>query len=272
MRAVKCYSAVVVIGSLALSGRASAELKQVPYPAIKVEIAKPYKPDAAFEKMRKAFADATAHKDADALFALVAPGFVWTVGGALTSQFDPGREPLHNFKVLFGFRQLGKDSDGGVKDGPFWDTLIAYAKEDTYYQAEESSGLVCSPIAASVEDQDALAEAREKIETADEASDWYFTVRATPVSKSPDDKQAPIATLSGEAVPVLNTFPAAKEDEPAPPVTHYEILLPSGKSGWIPAAAARPLEGDRLCYALTAKGEWAIGLYDSGRAQQQSNE
>ena len=261
----------LAVTALGVSG-ASAELKRVPYPAVKVEIAKPYTPDAAFEKMRKAFADASARKDANAVFALVAPGFVWTAGGALASDYDPGREPLHNFKVLFGFRRLGKDSDGGVDEGPFWDTLSAYANEDSYYQTGDSGGLVCSPIAASVEDEDVLAQAREKIETEQDASDWFFTVRPTPVAKAPSDNGAPIATLAAQAVPVLSTFPAAKEGQPAPAPTHYEILLPTGKSGWIPAAAARALEGDRLCYALTVKGEWAIGLYDNAQTQQQSNE
>jgi hypothetical protein len=40
------------------------------------------------------------------------------------------------------------------------------------------------------------------------------------------------------------------------------VLMPNGKSGWIPISAARALTTERLCYARTAKGEWKIVAYD----------
>src|ERR1700736_2014696 len=94
-----------------------AAVKEVPYPAVKVELAEAYTPDAAFEKMRKAFAEAVAKKDTQALFSLVGPTLVWMSQGAAIDQFDFGRDALHNFKVVFGFRETGKDTDGGVPDG-----------------------------------------------------------------------------------------------------------------------------------------------------------
>lgn len=262
MRAKPFYAAAVAVTATMLTSGASAELKKVAYPPVKVEIAQAYQPDAAFEKMHKAFVEATHNKDAKALFALVAPGFVWNSNGALSNDFDLGRAPLHNFKVLFGFRDFGKDTDGGVEGGPFWDALSGFAEDDSYYKIDQGSGLVCSPMAATVQDEDALAQARKKIDTAEDAADWYFVLRETRVVKAPGDKGMPIATVSGQAFPVLSTLPAAREGQPAPVPTHYEVLLPTGKSGWIPAAAARPLDASRLCYALTAKGDWAIGLYD----------
>jgi hypothetical protein len=42
----------------------------------------------------------------------------------------------------------------------------------------------------------------------------------------------------------------------------YTQLLPSGKSGWIPVAAARPLITNRLCYAKTPNGDWKIASID----------
>ena len=54
-----------------------------------------------------------ASRNAAALFALVGPTFVWTSQGALTNEFDPGRDALHNFKVVFGFRAAGASADGG---------------------------------------------------------------------------------------------------------------------------------------------------------------
>src|SRR5207237_5522704 len=100
-----------------------AAVKDISYPAVKVELAEAHAPDAAFEKLRKSFADAVAKKDPQALFSLVGPTFVWMTQGELSDQFDFGRDALHNFKVVFGFREYGKNADGPVPDGSFWDSL-----------------------------------------------------------------------------------------------------------------------------------------------------
>src|SRR5438105_14777922 len=120
MRRFVVLATAAVVAAIALGSPAAAEVKKVPYPEVKVELAEAYTPDAAFENLRKAFGEAVAKKSAQTLFALVGPTFVWTAQGALSEQFDLGRDALHNFKVVFGFREAGKDADGGVADGPFW--------------------------------------------------------------------------------------------------------------------------------------------------------
>ena len=257
-----CLSLAVALTGL-LGSTVSAEVKRIAYPRVNVEVVEAYQPDAAFTAMRQAFVDATARKDANAVFALVAAGFVWAANGAVADDFDPGRDALHNFKVLFGFRQVGKDVDGGVEDGPFWAVLAAFAGEDTFYRTVEGSNLVCSPLAASIADEDVFQAARGKIETDADAADWYFGLRDTPVARAPNDKGTPIGRLVREAVPVLRTHPSAAEGEPEPTPTHFEVLLPSGRSGWVPAASVLPLDTSRLCYARAPGGAWKIGLYDA---------
>ena len=252
------FAAATSVMMLVVGAPASAEIKRVSYPQVKMELATLYKPDAAFENFRKQFSDAVAKKDATALFALVAPGFVWTQNNQLTSEYDPSRDAQHNFRVVFGFRLLGKDADGDVENGPFWDALAVFANDNTYSQAADSRNLVCSPTTASIVDEGVFEQARLRIETPEQGADWYFALRSTPVTKAPDDVGAPVSTLGVEAVPVLRTHP---ESDGKP--THYEVLLPSGRVGWIPASAVRPFQADRLCYALTAKGEWKIAIYDS---------
>jgi hypothetical protein len=236
---------------------ASAQIKRTSYPQVKVELVPVYKPDAAFDNLRKQFGDAVAKKDAAALFALVAPGFVWTQNNNLTTDFDPGRDALHNFKVVFGFRAPGKDADGGVENGPFWNALAAFAGDGSYSQPVEGKSLVCSPATALIADEGVFEQARARVETPEEGADWHFVLRSTPVSKAPDDKGPPVGTLGVEAVPVLGSHP------PDAPPTHFEVLLPSGRTGWIPAGAARSFQADRLCYVLTATGEWKIAIYDA---------
>jgi len=245
---------------LALGNPAGAALKRVPYPEIKVDVSEAYKPDAAFNAMRKALTDAVAKKDSAALFALIGPTFIWTMQGSTVEQLDMGRDSLHNFKVVFGFRQQGKDVDGGVENGPYWDALAAFAADGTFY--EENGNLVCGPIAGSIVDDQVFEQARGKIETDDESADWYFTVADTPVAKAPGDAGPPVGKVGKVALPVLNVYPASPEGKPPVTPTHLEVLMPNGKSGWIPAAAARPLSTERLCYAKTAKGEWKIVAYD----------
>ena len=63
-------------------------------------------------------------------------------------------------------------------------------------------------------------------------------------------------------MPVLSTFPKADAGAAAKPATHVEVLIPSGKSGWLPVSAVRPLTSERLCYAKTQAGDWKIAAYD----------
>jgi hypothetical protein len=246
--------------AMALACPANAALKKVPYPEVKVEVGEAFKPDAAFAAMRKALTEAVARKDSAALFALVGPTFVWTMQGATVEQFDMGRDAQHNFKVVFGFRQQGKDTDGGVEGGPYWDALAAFAADGTYY--EESTNLICGPIGATVADDEVFETARGKIETAEEAAEWYFTMADTPVAKAPCDTGPPVGKVGKVALPVFSAHPPSPEGKPPVAPTHLEILMPNGRSGWIPVAAARPLSAERLCYAKTARGEWKIVAYD----------
>src|SRR5262249_34558371 len=206
--------------------------------------------------MRSAMARAVAGKDSNALFALIAPTFVWTLQGQLAGELDLGRDALHNFKVVFGFRAHGADLDGGVDNGPFWDTLAALVEDGTFYRSGDSGNLICSPAAAEVADDTAFEQARNKIGSDAEEVEWYFTLSETSVAKSPNDTAHPIASVAQVALPVLNAYPAQGN------ATHFEVLLPSGNSGWVPASSVRPLITDRLCYAKNSNGDWRIAIHD----------
>jgi hypothetical protein len=244
------------------AARAVAAVKRVPYPEVKVELNEAYVPDAGFQALIASFAAAVEHKDSQALFALVGPTFVWTAGGNITEDFDLGRDALHNFKVVFGFRAGGADTDGGVENGPFWDALAAFAEDRTFFKAFDSGKLICGPLGANAADDDVLEQARSKIEPADEQADWYFTLGDTAIAKSPGDHGPPVAKVGKVALPVLGTAPRGKDGEPVPTPEFLEVLLPSGKTGWIAAASAKPLAAERLCYAPTVSGEWKIVGYD----------
>jgi hypothetical protein len=254
--------AAAALMALTLGTAPAAAVKRVPYPEIKVEVLPAYQPEPAFAAMRRAFAEAVAKKDSNALFTLIGPTFVWTAQGELAEEFDLGRDALHNFKVVFGFRGPGKDVDGGVEQGPFWTALAAFAQDATYYRETEGGNLICGPIGAIVSDDQLFEQAQKKLDTPDEPAEWYFLIGEASVSRSPGDTAAPLAKLGKVAIPVVGTYPPSQEGQSGPAPTHFEVLLPSGKSGWVPAATVRPLVSERLCYAKTAGGEWKIVRYD----------
>jgi hypothetical protein len=245
------------IGTMA----AEAEIRKAPYPEVKMKLLNPFKGDDAFMAMRKAFSDAVDKKDNSALFGLVGPTFAWTQGDLLVADdFDLGRDALHNFKVVFGFREPGKDTDGGVKDGPFWSVLAGFSSDPSAF--ERSKNLVCTPATAVVVDDKVFDQAENKLANGDETPDWYFTLGETPVAKGLSDSGPPIGKLGTVAVPMLSAHPPTPDNSPVVPPTHYEILMPNGRVGWIAAAAARPFTSEYLCFAKTTSGEWKIVLYD----------
>jgi len=238
----------------------SAATKEVPYPAVKVQLPDAYKPDAAFAKMQRSLADAAGKKDVQALLALVGPTFVWLSEGDISDQFDFGGDALQNFKVVFGFRNYRKQADGGVSDGPYWDALANFAADRIFEQSTDT--LVCGPMVATVDD-DVLDNARQKI-GADDSVEWYFTTANASVTATPAGG-ATVGHADQLALPVLDVYPQAAQGQPEPPVTHLKVLLPSGKSGWIPVSAALPLVTDRLCYALMPNGDWKIAGFDQAQ-------
>jgi hypothetical protein len=241
-----------------------AAIKTVPYPEVTVEIAAQHRPEPEFQSFFKAFSDAVTNRNATALFALVGPMFVWTAKGALTDEFDPGRDALHNFKVVFGFRAQNKDEDGGVDNGPFWDELAQFVSDPTFYSASDKTSLICGPLLAEATDAAVLEQAQQRLTIGDDGGNWFFTTGDTPVMKSPADTGAPTGRLGKVAFPVIAAHPPVPDGAKGPAPTHYQVLLPSGTTGWIAAGAARPLASNRLCYAKTKDGRWTIVDFDQG--------
>ena len=251
---------VWLVGSLAvaliLSSRASAQVQTVPYPEVQVNVSEAFRPDAAFEKMRAAFVEATSNKNAERLLTLLGPTFVWTEGLIPSEKFDMGRDASHNFKVAFGFRGFDRNEDGGVDGGPYWDALAAFASETLFYEVVGIRNLVCGPLAAEIDDDGLFERARKTIETGVATAHWYFTTSGLAVARAPGDTGPAVANLGTVALPVLKAHPS---DAGA---THFQVLLPSGETGWVPASAVRPLFSDRLCFARTRDGEWKIAGFE----------
>jgi hypothetical protein len=258
MRPALLVPALVV---LALAPVPAAAVKKAAYPEIKVEMPAPFKGDAALDAVRKAFADAVAKKSLAALEVLVAPNFQWTAGGDRAEDFDEKRDGVHNFKVAFGFRPFGKNADGPTEIGPQWEVLAYFADIKSLAQ-EPSSPLVCGPAAAVVSDEKTLEQAIQKVEEENEPAEWVYVLDEVTLSASPTGGGA-VGKAARMLMPVVSVHPpshgSTNADPPTP--THAELLLPSGKTGWVPVQALNPLFVDRLCY-VKSDGGWKIAAFD----------
>jgi hypothetical protein len=257
-----CVAILGCLATLAVSdGPALAAGKRTAYPEVKVAMPPPFKGDAAFDAVRRALATAVRSRSKDDLVKLVGPMFVWTFQRDISSDFDMGVSPVDNFKVVFGFRPPGAGRDGPVEGGPYWPQLDVLSDETTFFKVPDLPNLVCGPIAAGVVDSQVFEEAARLVDTPEDPVTWYFTLGDTVVTDRPAANAAEVARIGAMALPGLATVPPQQADRPVKP-THIEVLLPSGKSGFVAASAVRPLVSNRLCYAKTPTGEWKIVYFD----------
>jgi hypothetical protein len=261
MRPALLISCLLVAVASLVSGPAAA-IKKVPYPEITVRGLPVFKGDSGLDELRGRLAAAVAAKDADAAAALAAPSFEWTAGGVPVDDFNAKRDAAHNFKVAFGFRAVGKEADGPTDIGPQWELLNYFATDQTLTQ-ELNSTLVCGSAAAKVADEGALDEALRRVDDQDDLSEWVYSLGEITLTATPDGG-ASVAKVKGAALPIVAVHPVSpsgntNSSPPAP--THFELLLPSGKSGWTPIQNLRPLFVDRMCFAKFGN-EWKIAVYD----------
>ena len=112
---------------------------------------------------------------------------------------------------------------------------------------------------AALVNERAFETARQRIETDEEPALWYFTLADTMVTATPDDKAVPVAKIVEACAAGARRASAARK---TPSRRISKCCCRSGKSGWVPVAAARPLVSNRLCYARTPAGEWKIAAFD----------
>lgn len=236
-------------------------VKRVSYPEVKVVALPAFKGDPALEALRKKLAEAVGKQDLAAMTAFVDPKFVWTAGGKPVEEFDARKDGVHNFKVAFGFRAFGKDEDGKTDIGAQWFLLELFLADPSLSQ-EAGSPLVCGPATARLADLKSFEKALERVDEDAEPSEWVFSASEVTLTAKPGSG-GPVGKLNNTAMPVLGFHPPLPANAPPKePPSHFELLLPSGKTGWVETKNLRALFVDRLCYARDAKGEWKIVAFD----------
>lgn len=252
--------AVGLSAAIAMLSAPAVAVKRVPYPEVAVIALPAFEGDKALDEMRKRFAQAVADRNLDAVVALLAPDFDWTAAGVRVDDFDAKRGAEHNFKVAFGFRAPGRDADGKTEIGPQWE-LLAFFASDPILTQEKGAKLVCGSTTARVTDLGILDTAFNRIDEDNDLSEWVYTVGELELTVNPAGGEK-AATVKSVALPIVGLHPAPKGTEQAAAApTHFELLLPSGKTGWTPVGSVRPLLVDRMCF-LKDGSDWKIAVYD----------
>jgi hypothetical protein len=247
--------------AIAFAPMPAAAIKKTPYPEVKVEVPPEAKAEPALEALRRQLANAISQRNAGLLYELVGPTFFWNTNGEPSEQFDKSRDALHNFKVAFGFRQFGQTSDSENPRDQLWEALVDIVSGPALFQMEGNPGVLCGPLGAEPADGDTMDQAIERIDGEDEDSEWVYSLREITLTERPGGGGA-VETVSKLALPIAATFPPSQALGNNPLPTHYQLLLPSGKTGWVDVRAVQPLAIDKLCYGKGADGSWKIVGYD----------
>jgi hypothetical protein len=239
----------------------AAAIKKTPYPEVRVEIPAAAKAEPALQAMRKQLANAISRRNAGLLYTLVGPTFFWNTNGEPSEQFDKDRDALHNFKVAFGFRRFGQGSDSDNPRDQLWEALDDITSGAALSPMEGNPGVLCGPLGAEPVDDAAMDRAIERIQSGDEDSEWVYSLAEITLTEKPGGGGA-VETVSKLAMPVFATEPPTRPLGNNPIPTHYQLLLPSGKTGWIDVEHVQPLTVDRLCYGKGSDGAWKVVGYE----------
>lgn len=258
----RLLSISILAGALSVIGLLPAEaVKRVSYPEVKIAALTPFKGDPALDEARKKIAAAIGKQELETLLSFVDSKFVWISGGKPVEEFDAKKDAAHNFKVAFGFRGFGKDADGKTDIGPQWFLLELFLADPSLTQ-EQGSPLVCGPATARLTDVKAFEQALDRVDEEQEPSEWVFGLGDVPLTAKPGSG-GNVGKISNTAMPVLGFHPPLPANAPpTQPPSHFELLMPNGKTGWAEAKNLRALFVDRLCYVKDEKGEWKINTFE----------
>ena len=254
------FAASLLAATIALAAFPAAAIKKTPYPEVKVEPPAEVKSEPALEALRKQLADTISRRNPGQLYELVGDTFFWNLNGEPNDQFDRNRDALHNFKVAFGFREFGQDSDSKKDENFLWVALDDAVSAPALFQLDGHPGVLCGPLGVEPVDPAAMDQAIERIENGDD-SEWVYSLGEITLTEKPGNS-GKVETVAKLALPVAATHPPTQALGNNPLPTHYQLLLPSGKTGWVDVKAVQPLAVDRLCYGKGSDGTWKIVGYE----------
>ena len=209
-----------------------------PYTALAVAPPKSSE-DASLAAFRKELMAVAQKKDRAALSKhVIVQGFFWLKESGNAAGKKTGIEALATALSL------------AAKDGSGWETLSAFAEDDTAAAYPDRPNTVCSPAGPQFNPAD-LEKLAETTKT--DVGDWGFTAAPDVEVRAAAQPNAPVVEKLGLIfVRVMpDMAPNASQD-------FMRVVTPSGKVGFVAAEAINPLGSDQLCYGKDASGAWKI--------------
>ena len=209
-----------------------------PYAVLAVAPPKPYE-DASLTAFRKELMAVAQKKDRAALSKhVIVQGFFWMKESGNAAGKKTGIEALATALSL------------AAKDGSGWETLSAFAEDETAATYPDRPNTVCSPAGPQFNPAD-LEKLAETTKT--DVGDWGFTA-------APDVEVRAAAQANAPVVEKLGLIFVRVMPDMAPNASQefMRVVTPSGKVGFVAAEAINPLGSDQLCYGKDASGAWKI--------------
>jgi len=201
--------------------------------------------DPGLDALRKQLADLAGKKDKAALASLVvAKGFFWERQDG--KKADAKKSGADNLAAALN-----------LQDPAGWEALAAYGSEPTAAPAPGRKGVVCAPAPPQV-DQKALAQLAKS--TGTEAFEWAAVAQPGTEVREKADAKSPVVEKVDMIMVRIYEDPGA---QPEAGGDWTRIVAPSGKIGFVPVDAVRPIQGDQLCYVKDGNA-WKIAGYIGG--------
>jgi hypothetical protein len=214
-----------------------------PYKAVAVTLPERSK-DPSLDAFRKTLAGIAERKDKAALAKLLHKGFFWqreSGNGA-----DPKKSAMANFSKAIGLDNR-EDPDAG------WEAIVIYAEDPTAFALSDRQGVVCGPADPGFE-EDALQALTES--TKSDIGDWVYPLEAGVELRSAARADAPVTDKVGLTFVRVIGSDGPEDANPAA-AEFLNVMLPSGKSGFVKIEDVAALSVSQLCY-IKDGGNWKI--------------
>jgi hypothetical protein len=250
MSRLHSFLLVLAVWPLAVHDAAAQAPPPRPYQPVAITL-----PGALEEKGFKEFRAKLAVAAKSRLYAELAAlvideGFFWERD--FGQRFDPHRPAVDNLATAIAL-------EGGNGDG--WQTLAAFAAEESAEPLGSRPGVVCAPANPSY---DSVAYSQLLDTSATSVIDWaYPRADATPVRAEAQTSAATRGTLGLHFVRLLGFEGAAGEPYPGR-AKWAHVALPDGRTGFAAPGSLLSLTQERLCYGKDLSGAWRIAGYIAG--------
>jgi hypothetical protein len=213
-----------------------------PYKAVTIALPQSHK-DKSFEVFREQLAGIAERKDRAALAKLIHKNFFWerqSGNGA-----DAKKSGIANFAAAIGLDN-GEDPEGG------WEVIAIYAEDPTAFQLSDKPGVICGPADPNF-DENAFQALLESTKT--DISDWVY-----PIATGVEMRAAPranAAVVEKVGLTFIRAMPSDAPPDSANESEYINVMLPSGKAGFVRLQDLASLSISQICYVKDGEA-WKI--------------